>query len=268
MAKKNKTKPLAADITVAEPGVSRRTLDETPARTLAFLRGVGTSLPVRATLNAHGYSARDHNEGWRLLKEACGYSEDEPVELIDIEVRDAIKEVDVLDEDLFRIVRATLERRHPPQAKFVLRGLGPSTGMASVLGVSALLDRFDALDSGEERKATRKQDRAALETLATRGIDDAQRKRLRALVKKAKSAPPVSTSGAQDAERAEALRADAMLELRGWYEEWAEIARASIKRRDHLIRLGLASRRASGKGDDEEPNEPVPTNEPVAPANG
>ena len=36
---------------------------------------------------------------------------------------------------------------------------------------------------------------------------------------------------------------EALLELHGWYQEWAETARAEITRRDYLIRLGLAQRR-------------------------
>jgi hypothetical protein len=32
--------------------------------------------------------------------------------------------------------------------------------------------------------------------------------------------------------------------LRAWFEEWSGIARVAIKRRDYLIRLGLARRHA------------------------
>ncbi len=42
---------------------------------------------------------------------------------------------------------------------------------------------------------------------------------------------------------------EAMMALRHWYEEWSEIARASISRRDYLILLGLAKRKSSKKGE-------------------
>ena len=40
--------------------------------------------------------------------------------------------------------------------------------------------------------------------------------------------------------RLEALRA-----LRAWYIDWAETARVVLTRRDHLIRVGLATRKRS-----------------------
>ena len=45
-----------------------------------------------------------------------------------------------------------------------------------------------------------------------------------------------------------------------WYQEWSEIARVEVKRRDRLIQLGLAQRKAPGKGEEEEePTGGVPT---------
>ena len=50
-------------------------------------------------------------------------------------------------------------------------------------------------------------------------------------------------------------RLEALLELRKWYLEWSEIAGIAIKRRDHLISLGLASRRASSGATPEDPED-------------
>ena len=60
----------------------------------------------------------------------------------------------------------------------MLAGLSPSNGAAAILGVETLLDRLDALASSKNAA-----DRAAIATLDARGLDDAERKRLRALVK-------------------------------------------------------------------------------------
>ena len=38
---------------------------------------------------------------------------------------------------------------------------------------------------------------------------------------------------------------EAVLQLHGWFEEWAEVARTEIGRRHWLIRLGLAQRRST-----------------------
>lgn len=232
----------------AEPqhDVSRDTLESVPQRALVFLRGVGTSRAIRATLLARGYSAEDHREGWQYLHACAGFSDEAAEEVEDPVVRDAIAELDAWDEPGFRIVRATLERRFPEQADFVMKGLKPGEGAASVLSVERLLERLDALESGASRKDSRKEDRAALEVLARRGVDDAKRKHLRDLVEKAKSVAPVVQIDPQFVEQEDAARVEALRNLYAWHREWAEVARATIKRRDHLIRLGLASRRAPG----------------------
>jgi len=228
--------------------VSRETLEETPARALAIVRAIGTSRPIHALMAAYGYTAEDHKEGWSLIHAVSGFSEDAPLQAVDVKVRDAIVALDKWDEDGFRLVRASLTRRHPEQAKFVLDGIGPSTGPAAVVGVKGLLERLDALEKGPARKNTRKADLAALATLAKRGIDAGERARLAMLVVVAESvgeAPDPQDAEARvkrDGDYVEALTA-----LRAWYEEWSETARVAVKRRDYLIRMGLAKRKASKK---------------------
>ena len=78
------------------------------------------------------------------------------------------------------------------------------------------------------------------------------------------SPPTFATDGAVT-EQDEALRA-----LRAWYRDWSETARAVIRRRDHLLMLGL-SQRKSTRGDDEEGEgtdepEPPTTNGAAQPA--
>jgi hypothetical protein len=159
-----------------------------------------------------------------------------------VRARESILEIDGRDEDLFRLVRASVIQRHAAQAEFLLSGIGPDEGIASVLNVRHLLDRLDALEAGPEREATREADHATLATLATRGVTPRLRAELRDLVNAAQSAEgPVPS--VEDAERLAAEQHRALVELRDWYEEWSEIARVAIKRRSHLLALGLASRR-------------------------
>ncbi|MBI4957599.1 MAG: hypothetical protein HY908_36675 [Myxococcales bacterium] len=250
---------------VAEPTVSQETLEGTPARVLPFVRTIGTSLPVRAALMKRGYTLEEHRLGWRLMAQACGYTEGDPLELVDVAVRDAIAEIDAADEDLFRVVRATLRRHHPKLESFVLGGIGASTGTEAVLNVSLLLERLDALERAPEREATRTEDAAALATLASRGLDAERRAELVALVAQAQSvtAPEPHEGAAADA-AATTARQQALVALRAWYEEWSEIARACIKRRDYLQRLGLAGRRSSQKDIDEPVEPPAPPEDGAA----
>jgi hypothetical protein len=50
---------------------------------------------------------------------------------------------------------------------------------------------------------------------------------------------------------APADRREALAKLRAWFDEWAATARAVIKKRSYLIRLGLAARKSP-----ERPEEP------------
>ena len=242
-----KTKTDASATNDSALDVSRETLEDTPLRVLPFLRAVGTSVPIRSILRAHGFTADEQKLGWTLLHAVSGFTEDVKAETVDVKVRDAINTLDAWDEDGFRIVRAALTRLHPTQLSFVLAGIGPTVGAGAVVGVKTLLGRLDALEKGPERKATRKEDHAALETLAARGINAKERARLSELVHISQSA---SETEAPD-EEGKAAREEAYVKvlgaLRVWYVDWSEMARSVVKRRDYLIRLGLAKRKSAKK---------------------
>jgi len=229
--------------TSPENTVTRATLEDTPARALKLLLGIGTSSAVRDALEQRGFSADDRREGWSLLHELGGYpaaADQEADARVDTTVRDAVSALDAWDEDGFRIIRATLGRRYPAQAQRVFDGLRPSAGAEAVLGVATLLDRLDALGKSKD-----KDDRAASALLATRGIDAKERRRLHDLVATAQSSP-ADAGASRDAallEDAEAKRIAALVALRAWYEEWSAIARSVIKRRDRLFAVGLAKRK-------------------------
>src|SRR5262249_10119296 len=124
MRSKNLTRLIDTTLTL-------ETLEETPQRALKLLRGAGTNLPIRSALATCGYSPEDHQEGWGLLHDASGYLPSVPIDTLDRDVRGAIREIDAWDEDGFRLVRASLERRYPAVAAKVLDGLGPSVGPAA-----------------------------------------------------------------------------------------------------------------------------------------
>jgi len=104
--------------------------------------------------------------------------------------------------------------------------------------------------------------RAAIELLATRKVLDAEKEaRLRSLLE-------VVRGGARPSEVVPAPESDPRREavaeaLVAWLHEWREVARLAITRRDHLISLGLASRRQPvGDAEDEEGTDDA---EPKAP---
>jgi len=79
----------------------------------------------------------------------------------DAAARAAITEIDAWDEPGFRRVGAALGRLHPEQHAFVFDGLTAARGQGSLVSVTTLLDRLDALDSAPDREATREVDHAA-----------------------------------------------------------------------------------------------------------
>jgi hypothetical protein len=233
--------------------VSPRTLEETPDRAIALMRGVATNVSIRALMMGAGYTDAEQNRGWDLVYLSSGRVRQEVSETDDQAARAAIVEIDTTEEPLFRRTKAAFDRLHPEQSAFVFAGLEPTTGPRAIVTMTTYLDRIDALENSPDRVATREADRAALETLEQRGIGRAERARLRRLLAVARgiAAPvePAVPPGAE--ERAEALR-----ELRAWYVDWAETARAVIRRRDHLILIGLAQRKARSGGGDAEDEAP------------
>jgi hypothetical protein len=199
---------------------------------------------IRSAMTSIGYSDAHHAKGWALLHAASGYAPTETTIATDAATRDAISTLDNEDEDLFRVVRATLIHNFPTQATTVLQGIGPTTGGKCVPNVKKLVERIRALASSSTDA-----DKAAAKELASRKVNEAALSRLEGLIASAEKAPevaPVDTSAASAAEEKHLANLRAM---RAWYEEWSEMARAGVKRRDHLIQLGLAKRKSPKKGE-------------------
>ncbi len=230
-------------------GPSDTVLDEITPRALKFLGALSTNPYIRATLAKRGYTDAHHNNGWTLLLRASGYRKPTGTVRSAPEATSAIATIDAWDEPNFRVARATLAAEFPDQLTFVFQDLEAQDGVGAVVSVTTFLDRLDELESGKDRKATRKVDQAALVRLAERGIDEGERKRLRGLLGVALSSPPSddgAPSVAADPKGAGELR-EAKVALYNFHAEWSEIARADIKRRDYLIQLGMASRKTGKK---------------------
>ncbi|MBN8609606.1 MAG: hypothetical protein J0L92_03425 [Deltaproteobacteria bacterium] len=229
-------------------GISFETLEQTPMRATAFLFGLVAEPRARGILVPKGYDDAEHNRGFRLLEGVANSRTENRV--TDLEVNSAIAELDNWDEPNIRLLRASL-RRFPEVSAHVMTGIEPIAGPGAVLNVDTILKRVDTV--GGVKNAS-----AALAVLAKRGFDEAERKRLAALVKIAKTGGEVPDTKTSDDAYEQAL-----LALREWYDEWSEIARLTIKRRDYLIRLGLAERRSSGGEDDLDIVDPTPFLDPT-----
>jgi hypothetical protein len=230
--------------------VSTATLEDTPRRALELIRGIGGSPDVMRALSSAGYTPRDHDEGIRLLNGVLSYvARPLPVRLSRAVSASsaptpsfgaAVKEIKRWVKTDFRRIRVGLRRFFPEQADYLFSGLDVSEMLDAVALSEIFLQRITALTTSAERKTTRKTDRAALAMIEARGITRTSLEHLRARVMEAHATPdvPVEPPTPEADGRLEALTA-----LRAWYVDWAETARIVLSRRDHLIRLGLATRK-------------------------
>lgn len=232
------------------------TLEDTAPRALEFLRGVGASPEILRILSKAGYTKKAHEEGLQLLASIVSYVREKGAfHSVSATYEAAVKEITTWQKKDLRRIKATVTRFHPQEAEYLFSNLDFAPGVDAVLMVSIFLDRLASLANDPDRKATRKADHAVLETIKERGVTDAEIKHVRALVREAQATlVPEVMPPAESEARIEALRA-----LRAWYADWAETARTVLTRRDHLIRVGLATRKRA-----QTPTPPVVT--PAAPS--
>ena len=222
---------------ISHPSIA--TLEDTAPRALEFLRGVGSSPEILQLLSKAGYTKKVHEEGLRLLLSSVGYVREKGAfHAVSPVYEQAVKEITTWQKKDLRRIKAALVRLHPREAEYLFSNLDFVPGVDAVVMVSIFLDRLASLANDPDRKATRKADHAVLETLKERGVSDAEIKHLRAVVQEAQATPVPEVKLPETSARIEALRA-----LRAWYTDWAETARAVLTRKDHLIRVGLATRK-------------------------
>ncbi len=229
--------------TLTSAGVTLETLEQTVRRAMDMLIALGTSPGPYALMNKRGYTEAEHARGWKLVHRLIGTPAVLPSKKTEAAL--AVTELDNYDEDGLRTVRAALIR-YPDESERILVGLAPIAGNGAVTNIAVLLERIEAEMANPES-------REAMERLATAGFDDEERKRLSALVELARGAAQIPAPAFRDSPEYVEL----LLDLRDWYLEWSEIARITIKRRDYLIRLGLAERRSS------DPVDPAPFVDPT-----
>ncbi len=225
--------------------VGRQALEDAPSRALLFLRAVSTHAGIRSALHEVGYTKRDHEEGWSLFFAITKHLPEAAARPGVNHAEEAVVEIQAWQGPGFLRARAALRRKHPDQERFVFDGLAAGRGAEAIGAMAVFLERVEALQSAPERKATRKADHAALETLGERGITKAVLARLRERVtfvsknEPRRDAPATpNVQNAADFERVHHLAA-----LYAWLQDWSDTARAVVTRRDERIRLGLARRR-------------------------
>jgi hypothetical protein len=243
---------------------SEQVLEETPSRVTRFISGIGGNAVIRTLMERGGMTDADIEEGTRLLTACLAMPPVEATRHDSVSAqqqRQAVATLDAWDEPNLARYKAALDRRFPTVSERMFHELGAATGAAAVQGVATFLLRVDGCEhvacggnaavardvamaaelfQGVSAEACR----GAIELLGQRGLDRNERRRLAELVGVALgNTETIELQPPAEQARLNRRRA-AQRALRAWFEEWATTARAVLSRRDHLIRLGLAKRKA------------------------
>ncbi len=241
------------------------TLEDTPRRALELLRGIGGSPAILALMSQAGYTARDHEEGQRLLANVVSFVEERQAfrSVTSATHTDAMNELATWERTAFRRLRATVTRFFPERVDSLFANLVISDEMDASLLAQVFLDRIDALEP--EGKSGRGGGAAMRKVLAERGFGPKEIRHLRKQIETAQApAPEAPEAGTLETATKRQARLALLAELRAWYDDWAETARTVLVRRDHAIRVGIAHRKP--RATPAPPPVVAPVTTPVTPA--
>jgi hypothetical protein len=246
----------------ASSDVTEDTLKAGPQRLLKFLEGVAEPA-IRAQFAPLGWSDERLEEAWSLLNELKAASQI-PVAPVPDPVADAIASCEAWQATGLIRARAMLQLSFPEQAAYMFHDFEAGKGTAAVLNVSTFLQRRQAIESGVDRKGNRKADHDALLVMEETGVTKEVLKKLHASVDTVQTVAEAPTQHLLDADT---RRLDVLRKIHAWITAWSEMARTVITRRDQMIRLGIAKRRArKSKKTDLTPAAP-PVTSPSTPSN-
>lgn len=232
--------------------ITEKQIDRWLERGGKFFKTVARNPVVRGALLARGLTDEELAAGWKLYTDVHGFSASgEPKAATrETAAAQAINEIDAWDAPAFGAAHAVLDARYPEAASFLFENLEASVGVAAIAGVERFLDRVDALRDGKAASVDADSGRAAAALLATRRIVDEQRAAaLRALIATARlGARPEEVIPAPEMDP---RRRDVAQSFVVWLNEWREVARVAVARRDYRISLGLAQRRQSADEPDD-----------------
>jgi len=200
-------------------------------RILTFLYGLRDPR-ASSPLAAHGLDSAELQHGWSLFLAAARGIMAEGGEPQGEEIAGALAELDSWENKWFPIARASLNARYPAVADQVFLNLTQATGREVILTVQTFLDRVDPLFAA----AAGTDNASAGQLLRSRRLTADACDRARALLSRIQDISlPATPAPPPPADRDAAVAA-----AWSWFQEWAEIARVVVLRKDLRIRLGVS----------------------------
>jgi len=211
--------------------VARITIGQKAERVLKLLMGIRNPR-VGEALAQYGFTAKDLDEGWRLLKALTDGrlstrtpQKQDPSQLATL---------DAWENRWFPIVAASLRSRYPSVHDWLFLNLGQTEGAAVIISVTTLLDRIARMSSEPSLGAEGAQ---ALELLKSRGLNAGTIQVAKDLLAGLGSLGPAEPAVTPDPE----AQAKAEELMWNWYLEWGEIARVAVTERRLLREMGFLS---------------------------
>lgn len=252
----------------SDTGLSQEDKTLLLTRVFRFLSGLGLQSVIRTYLDVKaGYNDDIHDDGWNKLNKAGSFRK-KKTGVVSEAHQKAIVTIDAWDEPNFARAKAVLEFQFPDQYEYLFEDLEAAQGAEAVRTVETFLDRVDALHKGSDatRQTSRKKDRDAIQRLIDRKIISPEIiKDLREQIAVVKSSTSEPTSLAEI--KLEEEQKASFLDLAVWYAEWSQSAHAVVKKRSHLITLGLAKRRSSKEADAADNDDANDANDETDPTN-
>jgi hypothetical protein len=232
--------------------MAKKRIGDKAERVLKLLLGLRHK-KIASALASRGFGKDDLEEGLSLLR---GVTDVSLAVLPATSPNPAIiEQIDRWENEWFPVANATLLRHHPNIHARVFLNLSQTEGAAVVISVGTFLERIAELgraDAGYGQAGKDARKLLGRRGLTTKVVDDAK-----ALLAQVASIEehPIELPDLEDERTRLAEAEDAMW---AWYLEWAEIARAAIKDRALLRRLGFltssstSSRRQPAAADEDE----------------
>lgn len=216
--------------------MARLSIGDKARRVLTFLHGL-TNPRAASVLAAFGFSQRDLDEGWQLLRELRSVRLGERAQLISPRT---LRDLDEWENRWLAVSKASLERHYPDVHATVFLNLSQTSGLDVINSVGTFLERIKELEAARDADS-----KAARKLLNDRGLNKATLDEARALLADLgtiRAAPEPSDSAEEIATREQALWS--------WYKEWSAIAQTNIS--DRTVLRGLGFLRSTRRADPEE----------------
>ena len=210
-----------------------------------FLEGVGTVIPIRRSLISVGYTNLEHKYGWDRYLFLMGHTWE--ISPQPKEPDNPFDEIEKWVKINFQLAKAALKRLYPDQKEYIFTPYQSSN--AKDFGpFFAFLRCIKQLREGTDprREEYRKEDQEAVKILENRNIISPEiEEKLWDLIERVNALNSVPDD-AINIKETEEYQQNGM-EFHKWLRDWKTTARIVIKRRDYLIRLGIATRRKTKK---------------------